>query len=404
MTTKPKRARGEGRLYKRGDSNFWWIQFYDDGQCVRESTKTVDEAKAARLLRKRLGQVEAEVYAKTVSLRYEDIRATLLADYATQRRRSLSRDKEGNPRLDKVKRLDEFFAGCKISKIDTDLLREFISGEQGRGIADSTINRSLSALRRMMNLARREKKMTTLPYFPMLTEPRARQGFFEDDQFRKLMVALPEYLRLPLALGYHTAMRAGEVLALDWNQVDLLRDTIRLRAGETKSGEARTIPIVPQLRVLIEAQRAKRQPECPLVCFKLDRKGRAVKIGSFRKAWYSACVKTGLGKFEPVIDSKTGKPLYDRPRGPRSKPKVTLVYKGMIFHDLRRSGVRNLVRAGVPQSVAMDISGHKTASVFKRYNITSEQDIRDAAEKLARYHESHEVGAVSGPFSESAAP
>ena len=402
---KPRRPRGDGRLYKRVDSNYFWIQFYDGrGQRVRESTKTEDPKKAAKLLRQRLGQVEAHVYKNAANLRYEDIRAAYYADYVTQHRRSLRRDREGNPHSDKVARLDTFFSGYKVSRIDTDMLRDFTAEQQARGLSDMSINHSLSALRRMLTLAKREEKIAALPYFPMLNESAPRQGFFEDSQYRSLLAALPDYLRLPLALGYYTAMRAGEVLALEWEQVDLLRNTIRLRADQTKGCEARTIPVVPQLSVLLEAQRAKREPECPFVCFRYDRKGHAVKIGSFRKPWSRCCVAIGLGRWEPAVDRATGKPLFDRPRGPRSKPKRTMVYKGMIFHDLRRTAVRNLVRSGVPQSVAMAISGHKTASVFRRYDIGSEQDIKDAAEKLARYHEAQNVGAVSGPFSEEALP
>jgi integrase len=89
----------------------------------------------------------------------------------------------------------------------------------------------------MFNLAVEDKKLdrNDVPHFPMLREARQRSGYFETSEYEALSRALPPYLRLPLALGFYTGMREGEILGLEWEQVDLLNNIIVLRQGETKT-------------------------------------------------------------------------------------------------------------------------------------------------------------------------
>lgn len=81
---------------------------------------------------------------------------------------------------------------------------------------------------------------------------------------------------------------------------------------------------------------------------------------NLRKSWQKACAAVGLGTLEEIEGS------YDKR------------YNGLIIHDLRGSAIRNLRKAGVSEGVAMKISGHKTRSVFERYNIVDEGDLIDA--------------------------
>lgn len=401
-----RRERGEGRIFSRPGSKNLWIQYYSRGEQIRVSAGTDDLNKAKKLLRKKIGQVEAGVHPDTRRMTYEELRESYYGDYVTNRRKSLRRDHDGNPRMDKVVRLDGFFAGYKASEIDASLIRKFTAEQQAKGLENGSINRSISALRRMFYLAKEDGKIRDLPHFPMVDEAAPRKGFFERDEYEALFAALPDYLRLPFAIGYFSGMREGEILGLKWDQVKFLDGTIELLAGETKNDASRSVPIIPQLRALLVEQFRKRQPDCPHVCFRFDRKGNAVKVQGFRKAWYSACVRSGLGKMEPLRDRVTGELVYAPKRGPRSKPKVKMVYQGKIFHDLRRTGVRNLVRAGVPEKVAMAISGHATRSVFDRYNISSGRDFVEAGRKLEVFHDQGrpEVGDSSGTIELPANP
>jgi integrase len=313
------------------------------------------------------------------------------------KKKSLRHDGDGKAYLDCVNRLDDFFLGFRVSEIDADLIRKFQVDQQQKKLSNGSINRSVSALRRMFNLALEDGKLRNVAYFPMLREAPPREGWFERKQYDDLLFALPDYLRLPLALGYFCGMRLSEVLSLKWEQIDFLSNTINLRAGTTKNDAGRTIPIVPPLLALIVERHAKRQAACPFACFRLDRRGEAVKIEGFRKAWTSRCVKLGLGRMEPAVDlANPGEVVYAAPRKDRraAKAKAKLVYRGLIFHDLRRSAVRNLVRAGVSEKIAMNVSGHLTREVFERYNISSEKDVLEPGKKMALFHE--KVGDNSG--------
>jgi integrase len=152
-------------------------------------------------------------------------------------------------------------------------------------------------------------------------------------------------LRTLVTVAYNFAWRKGELLNLRVRQVDLASRTIRLDVGTTKNGEAREVNMTDEVLTLLTACVTGKQGDD----FVFTRSnGKPVK--SFRKVWSTVCEKAGVPE--------------------------------LLFHDLRRSGVRNLVRLGVKETVAMEISGHKTPSVFDRHNITSKKGLADVAELL----------------------
>jgi integrase len=272
--------------------------------------------------------------------------------------------------------LRPFFGAMKAKLVGTDQIQAYIAGRREPTIrtlpngkkreiaaaSNATINRELALLRRAFNLGKASQppKVATVPRIPVLAENNVRKGFFEDAAFTAIRRALPEEIRPLATFAYYTGCRKGEILSLRWEQIDLREQVIRLEPGTTKNDEGRTIYMAPELYETLVIQKELRDlhfPECPWV---FSRAGEPIR--DFRAAWESACKAAGLVK--TIGDAE--KPLK-------------------LFHDLRRTGVRNLVRAGVPERVAMMISGHKTRAVFDRYNIVSESDLKDAARRQGEY-------------------
>jgi integrase len=169
-------------------------------------------------------------------------------------------------------------------------------------------------------------------------------------------------------------MRREEILNLKWTQVVLHEGKISLKPEDTKNNEARVIYMEDELLEVINFQKTLRDvkfPKCEWVFF--GETGERIK--DFRFAWEVACKAAKL-------DNR-------------------------LFHDFRRTAVRNMVRAGVPEQVAMMISGHKTRSVFDRYNIVNEDDLKKASQKVTAYHQkkaSKENGHNLGTIKAQVAP
>jgi integrase len=209
-------------------------------------------------------------------------------------------------------------------------------------------------LRLAYNLGRKTGKIKPemLPYFEMLPENNRRTGFFEQEQYEAVLLNLSDYLRGVLIMGYWTGMRKSEILGLKWGQVDLFDRLVFLE--RTKNGEDRTLPLNEEVYAMMREQAGHRVDGCEFVFHRFGE-----RIQSFNKAWRTACKKAGC-------DTK-------------------------LVHDLRRTGVRNLIRAGVPQSIAMKISGHKDARVFSRYNIVDTRDLAEAMRKVSEYEQEKRI-------------
>ncbi len=348
-----------GMLYKRG--NVFWVKYYVNGRPVYESTKTGKQKEADRFLKDREGRVVmgAPALPRLERLRFAETAEALLEHYRVTGSRNL-RDV-----TTKLKPVRAFFDLYRLVSIDVASVTKYVNQRQAAGLSNGTINRELSILGKALRLAQERGQLLRLPKIHLLKEADPRSGFFEREDFERVRRHLADRpdLQAAVTIAYTCGWRMqSEVLALTLSNIDLTAGTIRLDPGTTKNGEGRLVHLTPDVsRVVVEQlERVKglsRQLNRVIpYLFPNPIPGRfqGERLQNFRKAWETACKRAGI--------------------------------PGMLKHDFRRTAVRNLVRSGVPEVIAMKITGHKTRSVFDRYNIVSEADLREAASKLYSYN------------------
>ena len=374
-----------GVVYRQKGRSTWMLKYYRDGRPIYESSGTDIKDEAKKTLKVREGDIAkgVPITSKTGRVRFDDAAKDLVNEYTANNRKSLD-ELERRLRL----HLTPYFGNRKLSTISTPEIREFILKRQKdvivikkavtedrdgqtvevsptvtKPVSNGEINRELTILKRMFTLAIQAGKILYRPHIPMLQEDNVRTGFFEQHQYDAVMAHLPAPLQPVITFAYVTGWRiTSEVLPLQWRHVDLKAREVRLDPGTTKNKEGRTFKLTTQLHKLLEAQKAERDRVakesgqiCPWVFFRMvaEERGGDKKpqpILKFNKAWAKACAAAGC--------------------------------PGRIPHDLRRTAVRNMVRAGVPERVSMKLTGHKTRSVFERYNIVSDGDLNTAATLL----------------------
>jgi integrase len=342
-----------GSLYRRG--TIWWCKYYVGGRPVRVSTETTKEKEARDFLRDREGRAVAgePVLPRAGKVRYEEARDDLKRHYKTTGSRGLE---EAGWRFD---HLDGFFAGRRLANITGAVVSEYIARRQGEKASNGTINRELGVLVKMLRVAYDYGKLMRLPVVHKPKESAPRQGFFEAEQFEAVRRRLPDDLQVAATIAYTFGWRTqSEVLTLERRQLDLKAGTLRLDPGTTKNDDGRVVYLTPELKALLTnqlervEQLAKQTGKIiPYLFPHLAGRHRGKRRTDYRKAWVSACRKAGV--------------------------------PGMLRHDCRRTAVRNMVNAGVPERVAMKVTGHKTRAVFDRYHIVSPADLQDVARRLA---------------------
>lgn len=340
-------SRSIGRMYQRG--SIWWIDVSAEGRRVRQSTGSTRRGDAQKLLRQRIAEIQdGRFQPDGDKLTFGELEVMIRDHYAQMR--------SGQRVEVALKHLRRHLGLSPVKAISYARLTAYRNDRLAERAAAASIKYELATLHKGLKIAVLSGKLAKCPEFPTVKVDNTRQGFFELSEFEAVRDALPLELRGLVTVGYLTGWRIrSELQTMQWSQVDFEASTMRLEPGTTKNGRGRTFPFsaLPELKAVLKRQRqyrddvAKRTEEIAPWVF--HREGKPIK--GLRRAWASACIEAGL--------------------------------EGKLMHDFRRTAVRNLERAVVPRSVAMQLTGHLTESVYQRYAIVTESDLTEGVAKLA---------------------
>jgi integrase len=356
-----RRPRGSGSVYARRHrrrdgtvSTTWWCDYWHRGKKFSESSHSSREGDAHALLRRRLAEIASGRLVGPVAERtgFEELRGLLVADYSANGRASLENAHH------RLAHLELAFGHMHAADFSYKAIARYAAQRLAGKAAAATVRHELKLLHRMLVLAVRAEVLDSVPPFPTVAESAPREGVAEPDQVDALVRHLPAYLAPLVRFLFFTGWRTGEARQLAWSRVNFESGEVRLDAVNAKTRRARVFPMFPALRELLELERERtRQAErrlqavIPWVFWKGQHEPHA--IGDFRKAWGDAAEAACVPWLRP--------------------------------HDLRRSATRAMVMAGVPESTAMRLTGHRTRRIFDQYAVHADRDLVDGAARLGAY-------------------
>jgi integrase len=378
----------EVTLYKRKNSKYYWMWYYQGGKRKKESTKATNLKTAKKIAKHKEEELLRSIGIEDPDkLLFSHLIQEVTSDYKLNNNKSLDKV------LQRRKNLLKFFTTNNTNNISiisenkmeiivdeivtnddgncsgkdregTDIevgnvrlidmtevvIDAYKKWRSGSGIANSTINRELAIIKRGFNLLKGLRRIEFVPKINMLEEGNVREGFFEKWEVTALLHHLPPHVIPIVKFAYKSGWRTEEILNLTWGMVNLDAEEINLPPSLAKNKSGRKYPIVDgDLKKVFRQLWNNRVFVVNKSPYVFLNKNGTDRTKSFRKSWIKACKDAGIGE--------------------------------RLFHDFRRTCVRNLIRSGTPEKVAMQITGHKTRNVFEAYNIVSAEDMKRALKK-----------------------
>jgi len=329
----------------------YWIEYYDQNKKLRRERIGPNKAAAEQRYREVLSKrAEGRCIKKSPENRtlFKDLAKWYLDLPEIKNKRSYSRDERS------VGKLLPFFGDLllrDIKPVKVEAYKQKRLNEisyRGHQTKPATVNRELACLKTIFNKAIANDKAERNPVkgVKLEKENNIRDKVLSFKEYEALLAQCPTYLKPIVQLAYHTGMRKGEILTLCWEQVYLKEGVIRLKPENTKTNEGRSVYLD---REMVEMFRAMPRSLPGVRVFTRNSK----PISCIREAFERACRRAGI--------------------------------KDFTFHDLRHTFVTNWRKAGIHESVIMKQTGHKTRSMFDRYNAVTDEERKAVVENIHLY-------------------
>jgi integrase len=334
------------RKGKSRRTHTWYLKYYVHGRPIEISAETEDYDEALATLRQKMAKaaVQVDYTEHPERVRMGQLFDLLLEFYRKHERRS-TYDVERKIEA----RLRPWWGKTKAHAVGSALVDRYVRWRRSAKTKpkNASINRELAYVRRALKLGAQQDPPLVLrvPRFEMLPESAPREGTLSHEKYKTVRDTLPGYARIALVVAYHTGARKGEIRSIRKDTIDLKAGRIILPGRSTKNGKPRYLPIYGDMAAELDMALAAGSKECPYL---IQNEGKPVY--DFEKAWVTACKAAGV--------------------------------VGTLFHDLRRTALTNMIEAGLSEKEAMEISGHRTRSVFDRYHIVSDRRLKEMAGKL----------------------
>jgi integrase len=352
------------------------MEFWLDGEPVRGSTGEVDSERAKRVLRRKMEEAKrGDAVSGEDRLLLGHLSTILEDNYKLKRNRSLDTMRYSFRHL-----LRYFGEKAKAAKLGG-RLDDYVAARRDEGAAEGSIRIELALLDRAFKLAVIKKRLSARarPYIEKPPEDlnSVRRGFFRREAVERLCRHLPARIADVVLFLFFCPWRVGAVRRLEWRDYSATDQALTLRPELNKTKREVKIPVdpehTPELMAVIERQQARRRPDCPFIfhgklcgTVRFDENGhRRPCLGDFQKLWDRACIAIGYSRSTPNNS--------------------TAVRAARTPHDLRRSGVKHYIDAGVDPHTVMQWSGHRTESMLRRYHIIDLDDLRRAGKQASDY-------------------